>query len=208
MRRSIKVYARQFYRKCCFNFTLFCFTICLIIIVFHKSSEFNSANFFKYYKEPVSFFDGPPKNIEGIKIDWHDYKQISDDAARIGLGEQGRVAKLNDTFDEEYVSRTFKMNGYDGVLSDQISLNRSLSDVRHKNCKTIKYLSELPTVSVIIPFYDEHFSVLMRNVYSIINRSPTKLLKEIIIVDDGSEKGIILQFFSLPFKNIKLFQRL
>lgn len=46
----------------------------------------------------------------------------------------------------------------------------------------------MPSVSVIIPFYDEHFSTLLRTVHSVIKRSPPELLKEIILVNDASTK--------------------
>lgn len=48
----------------------------------------------------------------------------------------------------------------------------------------------MPTVSVIIPFYNEHWSTLLRTVYSVYNRSPEELLVEIILVDDGSTKSL------------------
>jgi polypeptide N-acetylgalactosaminyltransferase len=44
-------------------------------------------------------------------------------------------------------------------------------------------------VSIIIPVHDEHLITLIRSVHSILNRTPAKLLEEIILVDDASGKG-------------------
>lgn len=44
----------------------------------------------------------------------------------------------------------------------------------------------LPTASVILVFYDEGWGVLLRTVHSVINTSPPELLKEVVMVDDGS----------------------
>lgn len=62
--------------------------------------------------------------------------------------------------------------------------NLSLCD----RCKDKRYLSELPTVSVVVPVFNEHWSVLLRTVYSVLNRSPVELLKDIILVDDYSDR--------------------
>lgn len=37
--------------------------------------------------------------------------------------------------------------------------------------------------------HDEHITTLIRSVHSILNRTPAKLLEEIILVDDASGKG-------------------
>lgn len=55
----------------------------------------------------------------------------------------------------------------------------------------MKYLSELPTVSVVVPFFNEHWSTLLRTIYSVLNRSPPELIVEIIIVDDASTKEFL-----------------
>ena len=56
-----------------------------------------------------------------------------------------------------------------------------------KSCRSIKYPDDLPTASVIFIFKNERWSPVLRSVYSVINRSPKHLLKEVILVDDQSE---------------------
>lgn len=44
-----------------------------------------------------------------------------------------------------------------------------------------------------MPFFDEHWSTLLRTCYSVLNRSPKELIVEIILVDDGSKKEFLKQ---------------
>uniref|UniRef100_A0A915Q2T0 Polypeptide N-acetylgalactosaminyltransferase n=1 Tax=Setaria digitata TaxID=48799 RepID=A0A915Q2T0_9BILA len=74
------------------------------------------------------------------------------------------------------------------VASDMISLDRSLPDYRHEKCRKINYPDDLPRASVVIVFTDEAWSPLLRTVHSVINRTPLKLLREIILVDDFSQR--------------------
>ena len=60
------------------------------------------------------------------------------------------------------------------------------------SCKGKQYLADLPEASIIIPYYNEHWTTLMRTVHSVVNRSPSELLEEIILVDDASTKGKLL----------------
>lgn len=87
----------------------------------------------------------------------------------------------------------YAVNGFNAALSDLISLNRSVPDIRHPACKTKRYLRQLESVSVIVSFHNEHFSTLLRTCYSVINRSPESLLTEIILVDDASTKEELKQ---------------
>jgi hypothetical protein len=56
-------------------------------------------------------------------------------------------------------------------------------------CKELKYDSDLPSASVVIIFTNEAWSSLIRTVHSVLNGSPTHLLKEIVLVDDCSDRG-------------------
>jgi polypeptide N-acetylgalactosaminyltransferase len=124
------------------------------------------------------------------KIDWHDYKKIAEEAQRHGPGEQG-VGFVLDAREEKQKNNFFRENGFNAYVSDKISLERSINDIRHSECKKKLYLEKLPNVSIIIPFHNEHLSVLLRSVYSIINRTPKELLEEIILVDDFSTKSFL-----------------
>ncbi|KAF3821227.1 hypothetical protein GH733_011380 [Mirounga leonina] len=56
-------------------------------------------------------------------------------------------------------------------------------------CKEKKYdYDNLPTTSVIIAFYNEAWSTLLRTVYSVLETSPDILLEEVILVDDYSDR--------------------
>ncbi|KAL6739394.1 hypothetical protein Aduo_012859 [Ancylostoma duodenale] len=126
------------------------------------------------------------------KINWEDVAAYNADQARVGPGEQGKPVTLpKDPNVEKEALALYKANGYNAYISDLIPLNRSIKDIRHPGCKNMVYNSQLPTVSVIFPFHEEHNSTLLRSVYTIINRSPKELLKEIILVDDFSEKPFL-----------------
>lgn len=62
--------------------------------------------------------------------------------------------------------------------------------ILHYRCMNLTYDRLLPSASVIIIFYNEPWSVLLRTVHSVLKDSPPHLLKEIILVDDHSEEGI------------------
>lgn len=59
-------------------------------------------------------------------------------------------------------------------------------------CLTVEYPKKLPTTSVIIVFHNEAWSTLLRTLWSVYNTSPKALLKDIILVDDSSDREYLL----------------
>ncbi|KAL3042526.1 hypothetical protein OYC64_020455 [Pagothenia borchgrevinki] len=119
------------------------------------------------------------------RIDWHNYEAIKIDLSRSGNGEQGKAFPLTDA---DRVDQAYRENGFNIYVSDRISLNRSVPDIRNPNCIKKLYADKLPNTSVIIPFHNEGWSSLLRTVHSVLNRSPPQLIAEIILVDDFSDK--------------------
>ncbi|XP_077393210.1 polypeptide N-acetylgalactosaminyltransferase 5 [Festucalex cinctus] len=82
--------------------------------------------------------------------------------------------------------------GYFNVhLSEQIPVDRAIPDTRPEICAGNLVHDDLPSTSVIFCFVDEVWSTLLRSVHSVLNRSPPRLLKEIILVDDFSQKAYL-----------------
>lgn len=126
---------------------------------------------------------------ENKKIDWHDYSFMEYESLRTGDGENGYPVILNNETENVEIQRLIEEFSYNVIASDKISLDRSIPDTRPEDCRSFKYLADVPPVSVIIVFHDEYLSFLLRTVHSVINRTPSRLLKEIILVDDCSTKG-------------------
>ncbi|XP_055374137.1 polypeptide N-acetylgalactosaminyltransferase 3 [Condylostylus longicornis] len=86
------------------------------------------------------------------------------------------------------MQRLFKINSFNLLASDRIPLNRTLKDYRTSGCQLRQYDTDLPKTSVIIVFHNEAWSVLLRTIWSVINRSPLHLIKEILLIDDASDR--------------------
>lgn len=78
----------------------------------------------------TGFFDVHKYHLTDEKIDWHNYEHMAEEEARVGRGEQGKKEELLPHEETEY-NELFMVNGYNGVLSDKISVNRSVKDITH-----------------------------------------------------------------------------
>jgi hypothetical protein len=101
-------------------------------------------------------------------------------------GEMGEAYLPPENILEES-KRRFPENMFDIAVSDRIALNRAMPDIRNEHCKAhSRFNNKLPNTSIIIVFHNEGNSTLLRTLVSIINRTPWKLIHEIILLDDAS----------------------
>lgn len=86
-------------------------------------------------------------------------------------------------------SVALKNGGFYLALSDALPLdNENVIDTRDDFCALEKYdIDTYEDVSIIIVFFNEHMSTLLRTVHSVLNLTPPPLLREIILVDDHSD---------------------
>lgn len=86
-----------------------------------------------------------------------------------------------------------------GKLNRDVSLTELFYRIFCSLCYRCKepgrYLTDLPPTAVIICFHNEAWSVLLRTVHSVLDRSPDHLIQEIILVDDFSD---MRKFFLSP----------
>eukprot|EP00051_Salpingoeca_urceolata_P031576 m.12077 g.12077 ORF g.12077 m.12077 type:complete len:615 (+) comp4174_c0_seq2:123-1967(+) len=77
---------------------------------------------------------------------------------------------------------------FNQFISDRLPLNRRAYDTRHIKCLSEKYypVEAMPDVSVILVFYNEATTTLLRTVVSVLDRTPPSLINEVLLVDDGS----------------------
>lgn len=103
-----------------------------------------------------------------------------------------------------------KLNSFNQVDSDRIGGHREIMDSRHYSCSTHPDWDNLPATSIIMTFYNEARSALLRSVTSVLKRSPSHLIVDIILVDDCSddpEVGRLLKGLSPKIKLLRNIDR-
>lgn len=142
-------------------------------------------------EKKLELFKSTPEKPNKVKLSFEDDVPILP-------GEQGEGGvTLPENLSEEtqkQVDLGWKNFQFNAFVSDSISFRRNLPDYRTEYCKNIasNYSKNLPATSVIIIFYNEAFSTLLRTVHSVLDRSPEHLLTEVILVDDGSDMGLYI----------------
>lgn len=103
-----------------------------------------------------------------------------------GLGDDGKPVTLTG-ISKEIGEKQLAKIALNEELSEHLSYNRTTPDARNPLCRNRVYnLNSLPTTSVVIIFYNEPYSVIVRTIHSVLNTCDRRILKEVILVDDGS----------------------
>ncbi|XP_048366306.1 polypeptide N-acetylgalactosaminyltransferase 11 isoform X2 [Sphaerodactylus townsendi] len=89
--------------------------------------------------------------------------------------------------DQEVRDLGYQKHAFNMLISNRLGYHRDVPDTRDPKCKEKSYPPDLPHASIVICFYNEALSALLRTVHGVLDRTPSYLLHEIILVDDNSE---------------------
>ncbi|XP_011156247.1 N-acetylgalactosaminyltransferase 7 [Solenopsis invicta] len=171
----------QFRRNRLFHILIGSTLVLLVLYILLGSSDNHMNNIKEYWAQGLGKKQ-VPVFVEGLG----NYEP-RDIPVRSGPGEGGKPHILRDDQLND-VQQSESDYGMNMVCSDEISLSRAIPDTRPAECKHWNYPEELPRTSVIIVFHNEGWSVLLRTIQSVIDRTPSKFLEEILLVDDFSDK--------------------
>lgn len=107
-------------------------------------------------------------------------------------GDMGRPVTVNLTSEQvaALTQQGIQTQGFNQYFSDLMSVRRRLPEIRDPWCaKPGRFLADLPATSIVIVFFNEAWSVVLRTVHSVLDRSPAHLVREIVLVDDCSTLG-------------------
>ncbi|XP_076460285.1 polypeptide N-acetylgalactosaminyltransferase 11-like [Babylonia areolata] len=102
-------------------------------------------------------------------------------------GYLAQLNKINTPDDQRKYDQGFHLHSFNQYISDKLSYIRPIPDSRNSLCKAKSYADELPSASIVICFHNEALSALLRTVHTVLHRSPSHLIHQIILVDDASE---------------------
>lgn len=152
----------------------------LLVFIFFIQINYNVNNFKSELIERFRFYERQQNLQYEDEIEKDLAKQIP------GMCDFGIKCLLSGE-DEADGELSFAAQGVNVVLSDFLSYNRAPPDAVNSLCKEKKFdLKKLPKASVIIIFFNEPYSALLRTIHSVLNTAKSEVLEEIIVVDDAS----------------------
>ncbi|KAM7355556.1 polypeptide N-acetylgalactosaminyltransferase 8-like [Cochliomyia hominivorax] len=160
-----------------------------------KQQQYDQLQLQKYRQQPTSPLQQQQDIILSLSKSKFGQNAIINSTYNLNLIEHKNFKNTNNNKNNNYnyKRKSSQLTGFNIELSESLPLQRLIPDTRHKSCKTQFYPAHLPSCSIIIIYHNEQATVLLRTLYSLINKTPPELLKEIILVDDFSEPNTELE---------------
>ncbi|KAI3380103.1 hypothetical protein SNEBB_010675 [Seison nebaliae] len=188
---------------------------------FHKEHEFQKKEIdlaTKFKGEQLKFQfnqqDDPKSLVEYDRSMLGNYESELFKTDSSVLGQNGVAVDDRLVVDQNEKGTLQRKYGFNIALSNKIPLNRSIIDNRHYTCKYWHYppVEQLPTASIIIVFYNEGLSVVLRTIHSALQTSPPALIKDVVLFDDHSDEeyitnGDLQKYLNTHFDNKVIFHR-
>ncbi|XP_055628520.1 putative polypeptide N-acetylgalactosaminyltransferase 9 [Toxorhynchites rutilus septentrionalis] len=165
--------------------------LCLLGITFFYYGYYDAINGVREHTSTIvgSVHQKWVRYLQMNDVDWSE-NGLLNESGTVSPGDMGVPVILGTNLSEDVRRQRdegWARQGLNQYASDLVSVFRRLPDVRANWCQEPgRFLSSLPPTSVVIVFYNEAWSVLVRTVHSVLNRSPPELIEEIILVDDCS----------------------
>lgn len=121
--RNIKPKFKVFKRV---KLILFILTLFLVFVLFKHINFKSTVEKWKVNLQGENY----PFATKYERKDWHDWNFVFYERTRTGPGEHGMPVQLTDPKDIETNAKLFEIEGLNAVVSDIISVNRSVPDTR------------------------------------------------------------------------------
>ncbi|XP_014663648.1 PREDICTED: polypeptide N-acetylgalactosaminyltransferase 11-like [Priapulus caudatus] len=123
-------------------------------------------------------------NVDQVKTVYRNKTLVNQDTYSESESDIGLIRSQED---QEKREMGFKLFAFNDLVSQRIGNIREIPDTRQTLCRQKTYTKALPAASVIVCFYNEAMSTLLRTVHTVLRRTPAHLLREVILVDDNSD---------------------
>ncbi|KAK1337965.1 hypothetical protein QTO34_001068 [Cnephaeus nilssonii] len=130
----------------------------------------------------------PPKTAF-LVLNSHDssYPATITNAEKGNMKFSSELGMIFNEHDQELRDLGYQKHAFNMLISNHLGYHRDVPDTRNVACKDKACPTDLPGTSVVICFYNEALSALLRTVHSVLDHTPARLLHEIILVDDNSD---------------------
>ncbi|XP_063420972.1 polypeptide N-acetylgalactosaminyltransferase 11-like [Mytilus trossulus] len=184
---------RKFSLKCCVSCLLAIFSFSFFILIYSTINNIDNyppeQNRQHFIPRKSPFVKVAQKGTNNDNSECNDLKDEHNEKVELhyDISTLNMLGFIETPEDQIIRDDGYRSHAFNVLISDRLGYHRALPDNRHPNCQSKIYSTKLPRASVIICFYNEAPSALLRTVHSVLDRTPAYLLQEILLVDDNSD---------------------